>query len=148
MIDWNGSLDGFSHRVSGSDSYSLSIRASRAIECNAILAEKPEWDCRPQRLKLQGHYYDEGGIEQKVDHINTILWKGDVNVQSVGLPSAWKSCCILVEQDLDLSAYYPADVFKAMGIKTNVDLLNPFGTNILDDKEDEMQNLDITHAPH
>ena len=72
------------------DIYSLSTHSASTVECNAILAEKPEWDRGPQRLKLQP-VYDKGAIEGKVDHINTASWKGDVCLSNVDLRSAWMS---------------------------------------------------------
>ena len=93
-------------------------------------------------MKLQGHYYDKGGIEQRVDHINSASWKGNIHVQNVGLASAWKSSHILVEQDPELVVFNPVQVFKAMEAGSNTDLLNPFGANVLDDDVNESQHAE------
>ena len=67
-------------------------------------------------------------------------------MQNVGLSSAWKLGRILVEQDLDLHSFHPANIFKAMEVDLSIDLLNPFGSNVLDDA-DEDETLDPAHAP-
>ena len=67
-------------------------------------------------------------------------------MQNVGLSSAWKLGHILVEQDLDLHSFHPANIFKAMEVDLSIDLLNPFGSNVLDDA-DEDETLDPVHTP-
>ena len=62
--------------------YSLSSWMSGAVECHSILLQQPELDCGPCRLWLQGLSVVMG-IDQKVDHLNPALWKGDVWVSGV-----------------------------------------------------------------
>src|SRR5258705_2939198 len=70
--------------------YSLSSQMLGAVECHSILLQQPELDCGPCRLWLQGLSVVMG-IDQKVDHLNPALWKGDVWVSGVQIMSAWKS---------------------------------------------------------
>ena len=127
------------------DIYSLSTRSASAVECNAILAEKPEWDRGPRRLKLQP-VYDKGAIEGKVDHINTASWKGDVCLSNVDLRSAWMSGRRLVENDPELACFNPRHTFETMESKPNVDLLNPFGTANIDEEEEEEDMYEGLHS--
>ncbi|KAF8330036.1 uncharacterized protein EI90DRAFT_2996770 [Cantharellus anzutake] len=127
--------------------YSLSNRISGAVECHAILSEHPEWDRGPRRLRLRG-FTDAGGIEQKVDHINPASWKGNVQVASVQLVSAWKAGRYLVENDKDLTEFDPAQKLNELESQRGPDLLNPFGSSIHDeDIEDSTHTYDLQPFP-
>ncbi|KAF8325088.1 uncharacterized protein EI90DRAFT_3238888 [Cantharellus anzutake] len=90
-LEW---IFGLIRSQNGSDvnvsTYTLLGRTSGAVECHSILSQHPEWDRGPRRLRLQG-LSTTTGIEQKIDHLNPALWKGDVRVSGVQLMSAWSS---------------------------------------------------------
>ncbi len=102
------SIFGLIRSQNGSDvnvsTYSLSSRMSGAVECHSILSQQPEWDRGPRRLRLQGLSVATG-IEQKVDHLNPALWKGDVQVSGVQLMLAWKSGQYQIESDAELAEF-------------------------------------------
>src|SRR5258708_14971844 len=77
---------------------------SGAVECHSILSQQPEWDHGPCQLWLQGLSVVTG-IEQKVDHLNPALWKGDVQVSGVQLMLAWKSGQYQIESDAELAEF-------------------------------------------
>ena len=90
--------------------YSLSSRASGAVECHSILSQWPEWDWGPHQLWLQG-VSESTGVEQKINHLNPASWKGDVQLSNVHLISAWKSGWYLIENDPNLVPFEPGKFF-------------------------------------
>ncbi|KAF8327604.1 uncharacterized protein EI90DRAFT_3018097 [Cantharellus anzutake] len=119
----------------------------RAIECHSILSQHPEWDRGPRRLRLQG-LSATTGIEQKIDHLNLALWKGDMQVSGIQLMSAWRSGRHEVENDPELTAFSPAEKFGKLESTPGADLLNPFGMEVCEDGENEETYNETPQQPN
>ncbi|KAJ7874304.1 hypothetical protein B0H14DRAFT_2191046, partial [Mycena olivaceomarginata] len=82
------------------DLLQLANRGSGLCEVSVIMAEHPEWDRAPRRLKLPA--VNEAGqiISSKFDHINPASWKGNVEVRYVETLTCWIRDRKLVEDFL------------------------------------------------
>jgi hypothetical protein len=117
------------------DMIQLGSRASGLTEVAIILAEHPEWDHGPRRLRLPAISKDSGDITSKVDHINPASWRGNVEVTNVNLQTCWllgrrKAVELIPEAD---------SVFDQLSQVQGVDILSPFGEILVNqrDLEDE-----------
>ncbi|EIW82032.1 hypothetical protein CONPUDRAFT_53532, partial [Coniophora puteana RWD-64-598 SS2] len=59
------------------DIIQLVHRIAHVIQSSQILAEYPEWDSTPRRLRLPGLSSDIE-LSAKIDHVNPASWRGDV----------------------------------------------------------------------
>ncbi|KZW01373.1 hypothetical protein EXIGLDRAFT_603114, partial [Exidia glandulosa HHB12029] len=71
------------------DLLQLATRMSNVTECANTLAEHPEWDRQPRRLRM-APMSSSGEISRDVDHINPSSWRGDVCVKTVVLQTCWQ----------------------------------------------------------
>ncbi|KAJ7078273.1 hypothetical protein B0H15DRAFT_804878 [Mycena belliarum] len=72
------------------DILQLASRSSNLTEVALILANRPQWDRSPRRLKLPMIINAAGDISRNADHINPASWKGDVHVKDINLLTAWR----------------------------------------------------------
>ncbi|QRV97683.1 hypothetical protein RhiJN_25702 [Ceratobasidium sp. AG-Ba] len=72
------------------DILQLASRLSNATTCANILAEHPQWDRAPRRLKLYSIDSSTAGIAPSIDHISPAVWKGNVNVEHVHPLTTWR----------------------------------------------------------
>lgn len=71
------------------DVLQLVQRLTGTTEVSTILAQYPEWDRAPRRLKLPPLSKDGFVVHQSVDHINPASWRGNVDVSRVNLQTCW-----------------------------------------------------------
>jgi len=71
------------------DLLQLILRLGGTTEVSAILANHPEWDRAPRRLKLPAVSKDGMATHKDVDHIKPSAWKGNVYVSEVNLQTCW-----------------------------------------------------------
>ena len=72
-----------------------------------------------------------------MDHLNCALWKGNIQLSSMHLVSAWKSGQYLVESDPGLVLFKPAKKFEKCEQTPGTDLLNPFRSDPYEEPESE-----------
>ncbi|KAJ7104452.1 hypothetical protein B0H15DRAFT_795200 [Mycena belliarum] len=72
------------------DILQLASRSSNLTEVVIILANRPQWDASPRRLKLPTIINAAGEIGRNADHINPASWKGDTHVGRVTLLTSWR----------------------------------------------------------
>ncbi|KAF7330749.1 hypothetical protein MVEN_02413600 [Mycena venus] len=100
------------------DLLQLANRASGLCEIAAIMAEHPEWDRAPRRLKLPA--VGEAGkiLPSKFDHLNPTSWRGNTELIEEFLPET-------------------REVFKQLS-RRGVDIFSPCGKPLLEvyDEED------------
>ncbi|KAJ6575867.1 hypothetical protein B0H10DRAFT_1927408 [Mycena sp. CBHHK59/15] len=72
------------------DIWQLCSRASHLTEIQLILAQCPQWDRSPCRLKLPMIVKEAGDVSVNAEHITPDSWEGDVHVHHVNLLTSWK----------------------------------------------------------
>ncbi|KAF8599159.1 hypothetical protein BDV93DRAFT_534170 [Ceratobasidium sp. AG-I] len=77
------------------DTLQLSSRLSNAVTCANILAEHPEWDRTPCRLKLPVIDFASSNSSSRLDHISPGVWKGNVSVKNAHPLTCWRRACSL-----------------------------------------------------
>lgn len=128
------------------DIYQLVLRLSGTTEVSGILAQHPEWDRAPRRLKLPTLSKEGIEIFKDVDHIKPSSWRGDVSVKNVNLKTCWMMGQYLIKHlvpRLDT-------VLVNLEVERNPDIniLQPFGKHIvlakrdLDDYDDTAEDFD------
>ncbi|KAJ7281329.1 hypothetical protein C8J57DRAFT_1558865 [Mycena rebaudengoi] len=115
------------------DALQLASRGTNLTEIAVILAEHPEWDCTPRRIRLTA--VGEGCMEldSDVDHLNPASWKGNTLVARVTLLTCWILGRLIAEGILAGSR----ERFIAMVESKNIDILSPFGTLLLQQYDEE-----------
>ncbi|QRV77036.1 hypothetical protein RhiJN_05051 [Ceratobasidium sp. AG-Ba] len=118
-------------------SYLLASRLSNATTCANILAEHPEWDRAPRRLKLRSIDSSAATITSGVDHISPGVWRGDVRVEHVHPLTTWRSGRKLLRKILpDAIATVVEDLLTTLSNSPSIDILSPFGELILSRLQD------------
>ncbi|KAE9407848.1 hypothetical protein BT96DRAFT_850041, partial [Gymnopus androsaceus JB14] len=123
------------------DILQLVHRLTGTTELSNILAEHPEWDRTPRRLRLPA--VDRQGKEilgSSIDHVSPATWKGDVRTSVVSLLNCWKVARSRVETVFpDLKP-----LFASLDTESrSVDTLRPKGELLIgrrlpsDDNEDD-----------
>ncbi|KAG8753308.1 hypothetical protein FRC12_011587 [Ceratobasidium sp. 428] len=111
---------------SNADMLQLANRLSNVAVCANILAEHPQWDAGPRRLKLPPLNSRSGdNVSARFDHINPQSWIGNVNVGNVVLSTAWQlgrdMLALLLPQ-------CPIDnLIRDLDQVPGLDILSPFG---------------------
>jgi hypothetical protein len=111
---------------SNADQLQLANRAESAAICSKILAEHPDWERAPRRIKMKAWRDESGDISAKVDHINPATWRGDVKVENVVLLTSWQEGRRLAEKELKEAGY--GIPFEDMDNGNEYDILCPFGS--------------------
>lgn len=120
------------------DQYQLASRITGTTEVANILAEHPEWDRSPRRLKLPA-LSNSGEVDSKIDHINPKSWRGNVSVREITLLTAWRRGRLLVEgaDEMKTSQHHEycmtilAQIDEAFSRSPScIDILQPFGSLI------------------
>jgi hypothetical protein len=73
------------------DQLQLANRIDSAVICTNILAEHPDWERGPRRLRLSAWQEVAGDVSANIDHIGPGSWKGDVHVKNIVLMTSWKN---------------------------------------------------------
>ncbi|KAJ6491055.1 hypothetical protein C8R45DRAFT_826083, partial [Mycena sanguinolenta] len=125
------------------DILQLANRASGLAEIAMIMAEHPEWDCAPRRLKLPA--VSEAGdiLPSGFDHLNPTSWRGNTEVRHVSPLTCWIRGRKLIEEFLPETV----DVFEKLS-QRRVDIFSPCGTPLMEiydaeDIEAEYQSLEL-----
>ena len=127
------------------DILQLILRLGGTTEVSAILANHPEWDRSPRRLKLPAVSKDGMAIHKDVDHIKPSAWKGNVYVSEVNLQTCWMRGRQNVKEVPRLD-----EVLKKIEAANNpsINMLQPFGIDIVraaraaDDYDDTAEDYD------
>ena len=127
------------------DVLQLILRLRGTTEVSAILANHPEWDRSPRRLKLPAVSKDGMAIHKDVDHIKPSAWKGNVYVSEVNLQTCWMRGRQNVKEVPRLD-----EVLKKIEAASNpsINMLQPFGIDIVraarvaDDYDDTAEDYD------
>ena len=123
------------------DLLQLGSRASGLTEVAAILAEHPEWDNGTRRLALpQVAQQEVGEISSVVDHISPKDWRGDATVANVNLHTCWLLGCRQAVEHLPEAG----PVFDQLlaDDSANTDILSPFGTLLVNQRDGGEQDLE------
>ena len=115
------------------DILQLGSRASGLTEVAMILALHPEWDRSPRQLTLQAVTKEMEDFTYKVDHINPASWRGNIAVKDVNLHTCWLLGC---QKAVDLIPK-ARSVFESAEAKGDVDFLSPFGSILVNMRDDE-----------
>ncbi|EIW78063.1 hypothetical protein CONPUDRAFT_61794, partial [Coniophora puteana RWD-64-598 SS2] len=70
------------------DMIQLGTRIAHVTQSGQVLAEYPEWNTTPRRLRLPGLSSDEE-LSAKVDHINPASWRGNVSLEHILPITSW-----------------------------------------------------------
>jgi len=112
------------------DLLQLILRLGGTTEVSTILANHPEWDRSPRRLKLPTVSKDGMAIHKDVDHIKPSAWKGNVYVAEVNLQTCWMRGRQKVKEIPRLD-----EVLKKIEAENHpnlfVNMLQPFGVDIV-----------------
>lgn len=127
------------------DLLQLILRLGGTTEVSAILANHPEWDRSPRRLKLPAVSKDGMAIHKDIDHIKPSAWKGNVYVSEVNLQTCWMRGRQKVKEVPRLD-----EVLKKIEAANNpsINILQPFGLDIVraaraaDDYDDTAEDYD------
>lgn len=128
------------------DVHQLGLRLAGTTEVSGILAQHPEWDRAPRRLKLPSLSKDGIEVFKEIDHIKPSSWRGDVRVADVNLKTCWMMGRYLIKHlvpRLD-EVLIKIEVDK----DPNINILQPFGKHIVlanrdpDDYDDTAENFD------
>ena len=122
------------------DLFQLGSRASGLTEVAVILALHPEWDRSPRRLTLKAMTKEMKEFTYKVDHINPASWRGDVHVKNVNLHACW----LLGRQKAIELIPRAESVFNNAEANDDIDFLSPFGTILVNKRDDEDGSYDCS----
>ncbi|KAG8769199.1 hypothetical protein FRC12_005103 [Ceratobasidium sp. 428] len=130
---------------SNADMLQLANRLSNVAVCANILAEHPQWDAGPRRLKLPPMNSRSGvNVSARFDHINAQSWKGNVSVANVVLSTAWQ---LGREMLILLLPQRPIDTLtRDLDQVPGLDILSPFG-QLLVKSPTYMHSEEQQHAP-
>ena len=110
------------------DILQLVSRLSGTTEVANILANYPQWDHSPRRLKLPAMLRKSKEIPDSADHIKPGSWRGNVKVRDVSLQTSWNRGRRMVEQEFESLKH----VLRKLDNSDGVDILSPFGTLLFD----------------
>ncbi|THU75684.1 hypothetical protein K435DRAFT_563551, partial [Dendrothele bispora CBS 962.96] len=135
---------------SGADILQFSERATGTTEVASILAEYPQWDQSPRRLRLP--FVDREGncttLGDHSDHVSPASWRGDTNLSLVNLSTCWKRGLQMLGQNVLINQKSGPRLqsLVSLGHDSGVDILSPCGTLLLaqplNDPEDHEDDLD------
>ncbi|KAG1784491.1 uncharacterized protein HD556DRAFT_1451724 [Suillus plorans] len=117
-------------------------RLGAAKDINTVFKRHPELDPGHQRLSL-------GKRIEDVDHINRLMWKGDIISGHCDLPSVWRqgremAVAILTSSQIDHINYAYTELFHDPG----TDMLRPLGMNkyfgIADEEREDFSRVPKT----
>ncbi|KAG2017302.1 hypothetical protein CC2G_006820 [Coprinopsis cinerea AmutBmut pab1-1] len=111
------------------DILQLGERFGSVTEVMNILAQHPEWDKAPRRLKLSMLDRAMKEVNSQADHLSPQHWRGDVNVRHVSLQTAWSRGRRIVEEE------YPKAIAVLESAELTyppIDFLAPGGTLLFD----------------
>ncbi|KAJ7085187.1 hypothetical protein B0H15DRAFT_988746 [Mycena belliarum] len=109
------------------DILQLASRSSNLTEVALILANRPQWDRSPRRLKLPMIINAAGDISRNADHINPASWKGDVHVKDINLLTAWRQGRKKAEQLVPRGVGFLHRCAETPGI----DIFSPLGESLV-----------------
>ncbi|KAJ7892243.1 hypothetical protein B0H14DRAFT_3688388 [Mycena olivaceomarginata] len=114
------------------DLLQLANRASGLCEIAVIMAEHPEWDRAPRRLKLPA--VGEAGkiLPSKFDHLNPTSWRGNTEVRNVSPLACWIQGRKLIEDFLPETR----EVFEQLS-KRRADIFSPCGRPLVETYDEE-----------
>lgn len=110
------------------DLLQMASRFSNITTVENILADRPQWSPGFRRLHLPA-FDSSDPFSQKVDHLNPVLWKGNVRLKTVVLRTQWSAGRGLVEKLVPDAVAFFADLEKA-----KLDVMFP--TGVTEDSED------------
>jgi len=134
---------------SGLDILQLVLRLGGTTEVSTILAQHPEWDRSPRRLKLPALFKDGLDIHKGVDHIKPATWRGNVSVSSVNLATCWDAGRREVKEIPSLDRVLHV-LESADSDSHEINILQPFGKDIVrarptaDDYNDSAEDYEET----
>ncbi|TFK58748.1 hypothetical protein BDN72DRAFT_950059 [Pluteus cervinus] len=130
------------------DVLQLSLRLTGTTEVSTILAQHPEWDRTPRRLRLPSLSKDTLEVHDRVDHIRPNSWRGDVCVANVSLQSCWQRGCETIKEEIP----HLAPILDEIATNPSVNILRPFGKDIVrskraqEDYDDTAEDYEETAA--
>ncbi|KAJ7921863.1 hypothetical protein B0H13DRAFT_1604186 [Mycena leptocephala] len=123
------------------DLLQLANRGSGLCEVAIIMALHPEWDRGPRLLTLPA--VGEAGTElnSKVDHLNPVSWRGNIEVARVSPLTTWIKGRKLIEEFIPQSRAG----FERMSRDPRFSILSPFGKSLVE-KYDEENDMEEAYA--